>query len=596
MESQKGVQIAILVLFPFLLWSQEITDEDCWNPFKQPHDRSMHWYGSGDVNDDGIVNQADYDAMVAGTSNDMGDVDGDGSLSTASDQSILFEFVNGTREYLPGWWNQLQTREERLAWMDLMLATDQTDTITYRCPNGCDDFETRFVQANFATQLCLNFYGYSADSWYDWVPQKYDTTGLGRFNLPLYLTRISEYEYIEYPPADSIDPVYELLSRVMINAILVGDDPLDLDDWYMIKAQSDSSGVTYQTGVRRFYFEGLRGFTPVGWYPPPAHDFGPETGVGPDLVRVETHDGTYKSRTYLDDQVVQARPDFIRDLPDACPPELSIFYPQDSTYTHHIRRIEYFVYDLHPSSTISFYPRVFDWGADITGIKSKRGTNIWTLKASDLIGNETQTTVTFYVDTVESDPPVMEIRYPYQNWAYGTPVTKMNVYLNDDSPADSLRYSLDGGESWRCVPWQVGRYHDLIIDGLSASQGDHTWIVFAEDTCNNYASDTVVFHVDTTIPLTIDESIAPVTYLLEPAFPNPFNAVVTFGYSIPKTEHVILEIYDVQGHLVATLVNEREEYGHHSKRWIANHASSGIYLYHLRAGEYSATGKCVLLK
>jgi len=81
------------------------------NPFSQPNvsvqvgKQSLEWYGSGDVNNDGIVNQSDLDAMNSGISNNMSDIDGDGTPSTQADKNILAGYIANTIPYLPGHWN-----------------------------------------------------------------------------------------------------------------------------------------------------------------------------------------------------------------------------------------------------------------------------------------------------------------------------------------------------------------------------------------------------------------------------------------------------------------------------------------------------------
>ena len=130
----------------------EINVGDILNPFKQPNDRSMDWYGSGDVDNDGDVDRDDYASMVLGTQDDRSDVNGDG-LVDAQDQLLLQSYLNSTVSFLPGWWNQLQTGEERESWLEKMLVIDLTDTNTW--VHGT--IEQRFISVNYGTLLALNF-------------------------------------------------------------------------------------------------------------------------------------------------------------------------------------------------------------------------------------------------------------------------------------------------------------------------------------------------------------------------------------------------------------------------------------------------------
>lgn len=83
--------------------------------------------------------------------------------------------------------------------------------------------------------------------------------------------------------------------------------------------------------------------------------------------------------------------------------------------------------------------------------------------------------------------------------------------------------------------------------------------------------------------------------------PNPFNPTTTIGYTVPVRSKVSLQIYDVTGRLVASLVDESRDAGRHSAVWNGRSATgdpvgSGVYFYRLNVGKDSLTRKMVLLK
>ncbi len=90
----------------------------------------------------------------------------------------------------------------------------------------------------------------------------------------------------------------------------------------------------------------------------------------------------------------------------------------------------------------------------------------------------------------------------------------------------------------------------------------------------------------------------PEKFELSQNYPNPFNPSTTIEYSIPKNsvQNVQLKIYDVLGREVATLVNGKQEAGRYKVKFNANNLPSGIYFYTLRAGDFVATKKMILLK
>ena len=92
------------------------------------------------------------------------------------------------------------------------------------------------------------------------------------------------------------------------------------------------------------------------------------------------------------------------------------------------------------------------------------------------------------------------------------------------------------------------------------------------------------------------ESAAPERFALAQNYPNPFNPTTTISFNLAEASHVRLEVYNVAGQRVATLINESRGIGPHSVSFDAGHLSSGIYIYRLTAGSMVEQKKMVLLK
>ncbi len=88
----------------------------------------------------------------------------------------------------------------------------------------------------------------------------------------------------------------------------------------------------------------------------------------------------------------------------------------------------------------------------------------------------------------------------------------------------------------------------------------------------------------------------PKHFVLEQNYPNPFNLSTIINYQLPVNSIVKLKVYDVVGREVATLVNERQEAGIYQSVFNALGLSSGIYFYHLSAGNYSEVNKMMFIK
>ena len=81
-------------------------------------------------------------------------------------------------------------------------------------------------------------------------------------------------------------------------------------------------------------------------------------------------------------------------------------------------------------------------------------------------------------------------------------------------------------------------------------------------------------------------------------FPNPFNPVTTIRFDIPaETQHPIsLQVYDISGRMVKTLVNKKLKPGQHEIQWNASQHSSGVYFLRMETALFSKKQKMILLK
>ncbi len=88
----------------------------------------------------------------------------------------------------------------------------------------------------------------------------------------------------------------------------------------------------------------------------------------------------------------------------------------------------------------------------------------------------------------------------------------------------------------------------------------------------------------------------PAEFSLGQNYPNPFNPITEISFGLPDAADVKLDIYNLMGQKVATLIDDRREAGHHVVQWDGSQVASGIYLYRLKAGSFTETKKMLLLK
>jgi len=97
------------------------------------------------------------------------------------------------------------------------------------------------------------------------------------------------------------------------------------------------------------------------------------------------------------------------------------------------------------------------------------------------------------------------------------------------------------------------------------------------------------------------ERLAPAALMLEAPYPNPFNGVVTIQYALPQQSDVRLDIYNIVGQRVATVVAGVVAAGYHEAAWDGRDAGgrvvgSGLYLVRLATAEAVLVQRMVVLR
>ncbi len=168
----------------------------------------------------------------------------------------------------------------------------------------------------------------------------------------------------------------------------------------------------------------------------------------------------------------------------------------------------------------------------------------------------------------------------------------INAIWSEDEFINILQFEMTIADSGFAFP-----LNDAFIIGHQPDNGYMAWVDYPTDEMNNSEIEVSLAPLAIDIDLDAENEInIPVDYALSQNYPNPFNASTTISYSLPQESEVSLDIYDIMGRKIETLVPGRQPAGEHSVVWNADHISSGVYLFRINAGSYSETRRCNLIK
>jgi len=153
-------------------------------------------------------------------------------------------------------------------------------------------------------------------------------------------------------------------------------------------------------------------------------------------------------------------------------------------------------------------------------------------------------------------------------------------------------------------PLPAGSSQRIVVDSLTPGQTYFVGLKVWDATSNSSSISNISFaeaNVNLSLDIDDDEDGLPSTYTLDQNYPNPFNPSTQIAYSLPHASHVNLTVYNVNGQLVRTLVDEFQQSGNHEVTWQGDNVygrsvATGMYFYRLVAEDFSQTKKMVLVK
>lgn len=179
----------------------------------------------------------------------------------------------------------------------------------------------------------------------------------------------------------------------------------------------------------------------------------------------------------------------------------------------------------------------------------------------------------------------------------GKVLSQTFTIANDMNATDPLvgRFSISGNSSFslagsdQFITLEPGEQTEITISFSPNAIGVLSGTIQLEHTSENFDSPQII--------AVKGEALSQnKTFKLEQNYPNPFNASTVIPYALAENARVYLEVFDVMGKRVQTLVNEDQSTGRYTIPFYANDLSSGVYIYRLIVDGESKTGKLLLVK
>ncbi len=155
-----------------------------------------------------------------------------------------------------------------------------------------------------------------------------------------------------------------------------------------------------------------------------------------------------------------------------------------------------------------------------------------------------------------------------------------------DGSANQYQWHKDG------IPIPGADNRSYVLNSVDTlDSGVYTYVV-----TNNIANELTLYSRSMRLKVLIPDKI-----ILHQNYPNPFNQHTIIKYEISKEDDVTLEIFDMKGRKVATIVNERQKARWYEVNWNAQNdngipLSSGIYLYRIKVGYFKSVKKMIYIK
>ena len=545
------------------------------NPYSQPNIQvqlgrgPLDWYGSGDVNDDGKVDSTDVKIIESGNvppqDLDRADVNGDGVVNQ-SDADLIQEYLNHTIPYLPGYWDSLTTRAERVSWLEKMMKIESAMPPGYPTAGDTKDW----LCQNFVARYEDDFYGVSNQSafltWYK------ENTGIdlsgevtpARFNIPVFT--VNDYDVGGSPHAvagvfvDKPDTTFSNIYAFYIGGtvgnyylyhVTPGSNDMNPDSavfigkyTYLQDAENHNKYFGYMPGIVVFKLKNGEG-TMVSYYNARNHPENSFVMDNPNIIRV--HESGLPDSVDVDGSKVPSKADMslsgLENLGFNVVPSISA----DSTKLP--PNLSYVTGDTTWSadSTSMIVPyRFYTWitSGGVTKVDSSASTNV---KYGNILSSAVKVDIKnkngSSLDTLVVDAgrvpsgQALTPQYLFQN---GYPDAFPDTSKVNTTAPLGLYYT-DHDTVWADTTLSPDKTHKTTAYAFTRTFTD--FVTTYGDTLKASADELI--EVENVTAVNERDPLLPKKFQIYQNYPNPFNPTTTIMYDLAKPGEVGIDIYNI---------------------------------------------------
>jgi hypothetical protein len=255
--------------------------------------------------------------------------------------------------------------------------------------------------------------------------------------------------------------------------------------------------------------------------------------------------------------------------------ERSVLQPNEQTLCH----LRWTPYD--PSKTLTWII------VQSNSLTSPDSINVWGHWYGSLVAFESRD-IDFGTVRVESSSVAAVSFRPLGDWSVS--VTRRAVFDSAITVLHPFPQSFPIGE----------RYSDSMLFHPARGGERGTYVVYtwtsSHPSDQTFARDTIWLRGRGFVPDDGGGGETPAVFALAQNYPNPFNPGNSIRYSLAERGFVSLEVFNILGERMATLVSHEQGEGLHSAQFDAGNLPGGVYIYRLRSGGFTSVGKMMLLR